>query len=172
MDGVNLICHQPIQGNWKINLTDTNVDASIEFIHDLLCHPGQSGLAHRMCMYYHPQMLRKVRAFNYNTYQRVKTGERGYRHLAPRDVSLLPWQCVDVDLIDPWKIKVGRTRKNAIVYKSNALTCINRVTGFPDGCCIDRKSAAHVAEKTKQVWLSCYPRQWRILYWARILPSA
>ena len=158
MDGVNLICHQPIQGNWKTCLTNTTVDASIEFMHDLLCHPGQSRLAHGMRMYYHPQMLRKVRAFHCDICQRVKTGERGYEHLAPHDVNLLPWQCVDVDLIGPWKFKVGGTRESAKVYEINALTCIDRVTGFPDGCRIDRKTTAHVAKKTKQVWLSCYPR--------------
>ena len=101
MDGVNLICHQPSQGNWNICLTDTNVDTSIEFMNDLLCRPGQSGLAHRIRMYYHPNMLRKVRAFNCNVCQRVKTGEHGYGHLAPRDVNLLPWQCVNIDLIGP-----------------------------------------------------------------------
>ena len=101
MDGVNLIYHQPSQGNWKICLTDTNVDALIEFMHDLLCHPGQSRLANGMRMYYYPHMLRKVRTFNCDIWQRVKTGECGYGHLAPRDVNLLPWQCVDVDLIGP-----------------------------------------------------------------------
>ena len=106
-------------------------------MHDLLCHPGISGLAHGMRIYYHPLMSRKVRTFNWDACQRVKTGERGYGHLAPWDVNLLPWQCVDVDLIGPWKIKVGKTRKSAKVYGFNALTCINRVTGFPDGCRID-----------------------------------
>lgn len=139
MDGINLICHQPIHGNWKICLTDTNVDDSIEFMHDFLCHPSQSGLAHGICMYYHPQLLRKVRAFNCNICQRVKTGERGYGHLAPWDVNLLPWQCVDVDLIGPWKINVGGIRKSAKVYEFNAFACIDRVTGFPDGCRINRK---------------------------------
>ena len=61
-------------------------------------------------------------------------------------------------MIGPWKIKVGGTRKSAKIYEFNALTCIDRVSGFPDGCRIDRKTAAHVAEKYKQVWLSHYPR--------------
>ena len=56
------------------------------------------------------------------------------------------------------KIKVGGTRKSAKVYEFNALACIDRVPGFPDGCRIDRKPAAHVAEKKKQVWLSRYLR--------------
>ena len=79
IDGVNLICHQPMEGNWKICFTDSNVDASIEFMHDLLCHPGICGLAQGMLMYYHPHMSRKVRAFNYNVCQRVKTGISGMR---------------------------------------------------------------------------------------------
>ena len=38
--GAELICYQPPNENWKICLTNTNVDASIEFMHKLLCYPG------------------------------------------------------------------------------------------------------------------------------------
>ena len=49
------------------------------------------------------------------------------------------------------KSKVGGTQKNSKVYEFNALTCIDRETGFSDECRIDRKKAADVAKKTKQV---------------------
>ena len=52
-------------------------------------------------MYYHPELTRKIRGFNCDTCQKVKTGERGFGHLKPRDVTLAPWQYVDVDLIEP-----------------------------------------------------------------------
>ena len=54
--------------------------------------------------------------------------------------------------------KSGGTRSNLKTYEFSALTCIDRVSGFPDGCCVDRKTAAHVSEKFKQCWLSRYLR--------------
>ena len=50
VDNINLICYQPDREgtNWKICLADSIVDASIEFWHQLMNHPGQSGLARGM----------------------------------------------------------------------------------------------------------------------------
>ena len=152
-----LICYHPENGNWKICLTDENIDASVEFMHKLLCYPGQHVLFERMRVYHYPQMRREIREDKDEVSQKVKT-EGGYGYLAPREVTLAPWECVDVDLISPWKIKVGGTRRNAKVYEFSALTCIDRVSGFQEGCRIDRKTAAHVGEKFKQCWLSRYPR--------------
>ena len=158
VSGTELICYQPQNENWKICLTNDNVDAAIEFMHKLLCYPGQNQLRRGMRVYHHPQLTRKTREYKDDTGQRVKSGERGFGHLAPRDVTLMTWECTDVDLIGPWKIKVGGTRRSAKVYEFSALTCIDRVSGFPDGCRIDRKTAPYVAEKFKQCWLSRYPR--------------
>ena len=60
ISGVELICHQPPEGNWKICLTDNNVDASIKFLHKLMCSPGQGALRRGMRMYHHPQLTRKI----------------------------------------------------------------------------------------------------------------
>ena len=139
-------------------LTDANVDSAVEFMHTLMCHPGQAGLARGMRLYHHPALAQKIKNFNCDTCQKVKTGERGYGHLAPRDVNLMIWQCVDVDLIGPWSIQVGGTRRSKKRYEFSALTCIDRVSGYPDGCRVDRKTAEHVSEKFNQCWLSRYPR--------------
>ena len=133
--------------NWKICLTDANVDAAIEFFHTLFVHPGQAGLLRGMRLYHHPELTRKIRGFNCDICQKVKTGERGFGHLAPRDVTLAPWQYVDVDLIGPWSIQVGGTRRNSKRYEFSALTCIDRTTAYPDGCRVVRKTPGHVSQK-------------------------
>ena len=81
--GAELICYQPPNENWKICLTNTNVDASIEFMHKLLCYPGQNQLRRGMRVYYHPQLTRKVREYKDDVSQRVKSAKRGFGHLAP-----------------------------------------------------------------------------------------
>ena len=159
IDGTNLICFQAdANAAWKICLTDGNVDAAIEFMHLLMVHPGQAGLLRGMRLFHHPTLARRIKNYNCDTCQKVKTGERGYGHLAPRDVNLALWECVDVDLIGPWSIQVGGTRRNTRRYEFSALTCIDRVSGYPDGCRVDRKTAEYVSEKFNQCWLSRYPR--------------
>ena len=89
LSDTEIICYQPENGNWKICLTDENVDASLEFMHKMLCYPGRHGLFRGMRVYHHPQLRRKVNAYNDDVSQKVKT-ERGFGHLGPRDVTLVP----------------------------------------------------------------------------------
>ena len=53
IDNVQLIVFQEGTENWKICLTDANVDAAIEFFHTLFVHPGQAGLLRGMRLYHH-----------------------------------------------------------------------------------------------------------------------
>ena len=55
IDNLQLIVFQEGTENWKICLTDANVDAAIEFFHTLMCHPGQAGLLRGMRLYYYPE---------------------------------------------------------------------------------------------------------------------
>ena len=159
--GTNLICHVPNphdDSQWSICLSDSNVDATIEFMHNLLNHPSHNILLKGLRLYHHPQLSARVKQFHCDVCQRVKSGVRGYGHFPPRQVTLLPWEQNDVDLIGPWRIEVGGTRAQRNSYEFYALTCIDRVIGFPDAVRIDRKTSAHVADKYKEVWLSRYPR--------------
>ena len=60
-----------------------------------------------------------------NECQIAKDNGRQYGKLPPRDAGYSPFETVAVDLIGPWKLKVGR-----ISPEFNALTCIDPVTNF------------------------------------------
>jgi hypothetical protein len=59
-----------------------------------------------------------------------------------------------VDLIGPWKINVPNV--GALLIR--ALTIIDTCTTLSELVRIDNRSAAHVAFKFEQAWLSCHPR--------------
>ena len=105
----DLIIHVPDpqdDSTWSICLSDSNVDATIEFMHQLLNHPSHNILLKGLRLYHHPQLSARVKRFHCDVCQRVKTGVRGYGHFPPRNVQLSPWEQNDVDLIGPWRIKV------------------------------------------------------------------
>jgi hypothetical protein len=82
--------------------------------------------------------------------QPFKLPGRGYGHLATREVKLVSWDTVCVDLIGPWQIQV-----NGQVVKYQALTCIDPVTNLVEMIRIKDKS---------NVWLSRYPRPNNCIY--------
>jgi len=157
---VDLVCYyQDPQDmdKYKIVLTDSAADATIEYFHLMLNHPGASALLKALDLYYHPQLAARADSFACDTCQRTKTGQCGYGLFPPRAVQgLTPWKQVDVDLIGPWYIQTtGRSGK---AYEFYALTCIDRASGFPDGIPITRKTSEHVSNKFNECWLSRYPR--------------
>ena len=88
-----------------------------------------------------------------NEYQRAKDNGRQYGKLPPRDAGYSPFKTVAVDLIGPWKVKVGR-----ISLEFNALTCIDPVTNFTEAIWIKNKTSKHIPEQFQNSWLSRYPR--------------
>ena len=161
-DEIDLICYSANPDDAttapKIVLTDTALNASIEYFHHLLNHPGTKALLSALAAkYYHPELSDRVKSFACDTCQRTKAGERGYGHLPPRSVEgLTPWKQVDADLIGPWYIKTtGRSGK---AYEFYALTAIDRATGYPEGVTIKRKTSEYVANKFNHAWLSRYPK--------------
>ena len=100
--------------------------------------------------YYHPNLQKLIDSFRYDACQWHKVGERGYGHLAARDIRTAPWEQVDVDLIGPWKITTSTNR----TYEFLALICVDRVIGLAELISIDYKESAHVAEKFAKCWLS------------------
>jgi hypothetical protein len=77
----------------------------------------------------------------------------GYGQLPPREALLAPWDEVAVDLIGPWKITINGQE---LIF--NALTCIDPVTNLSELIRINNRSAAHVAVRFENEWLSRYPR--------------
>ena len=62
-----------------------------------------------------------------NEFQIAKDNGRQYGKLPPRDDGYSLFETVDVDLIGPWKLKVGR-----VSLEFNALTCIDPVTNLTE----------------------------------------
>jgi hypothetical protein len=89
-EDIELICFYPDTNDdstYKIALTDDAADATIEFFHLLLNHPGPAALLKSLYLFYHPQLSVKVNAYNYDVCQKVKTGgQRGYGLFPPRSV--------------------------------------------------------------------------------------
>lgn len=68
-------------------------------------------------------------------------------------------QEVTVNVIGPWKITCAG---QGIVF--NALTCIDTVTNWVELIRINNRTAAHVAKKFADEWLSRYPRPDRCVH--------
>mmetsp|Transcript_18443 Transcript_18443/g.31304 ORF Transcript_18443/g.31304 Transcript_18443/m.31304 type:complete len:1093 (-) Transcript_18443:1517-4795(-) len=155
-DEVELVCYYQDPNDdskYKIALTDDAADATIEFYHLLLNHPGSAALLKSLYLFYHPQLAAKANAYHCDVCQRVKTGgQRGYGLFPPRSVGhLTPWKQVDCDLIGPWYVETsGRSGK---AFEFYAL-----MQGYPDAISIVRKTSSNVANKFNELWLSRYPR--------------
>ena len=67
----------------------------------------------------------------------------------PRHAPLVPWDEVAVDLIGPWKLKVGMAE-----YEFNVLTYIDTVTNLIEIILIESKTSHHIAWKFKNCWLA------------------
>ena len=85
--------------------------------------------------------------------QRYKQVGRGHGDLAEREVSLLPWQHVAVDLISPWSMTIGHNEVNFI-----ALTTVDTVTNLAEITRLSNKTSSHVALQFVNSWLARYPR--------------
>eukprot|EP00978_Attheya_sp_CCMP212_P034047 scaffold140721_cov55-Attheya_sp.AAC.3 len=91
----------------------------------------------------------------------------GYGHPPPREADMVPLQEVTVDLIGPWKIKLGHlpvVNEGEAYVTFNALTCIDPVSNLMELILIDGKTAARIGAKFEQGWLSRYPRPVRCIH--------
>ena len=77
---------------------------------------------------------------------------RGYGHLPPRDMEIIPFDTVCVDLIGPWHITVNDAE---IIF--NAITMIDPVTNIFEASRIKRKTSHYIAMKFENEWLTRYP---------------
>ena len=87
-------------------LPDSVVDATIEFYHKILNHPGHNALLKGLKLYYHQDLGKKVKYYSCHDCQFKKKTTQGIGHLPPRDASIDIWQQVDVDLIGSWTFNI------------------------------------------------------------------
>eukprot|EP00978_Attheya_sp_CCMP212_P034949 scaffold149608_cov54-Attheya_sp.AAC.1 len=92
---------------------------------------------HYQYSFYHPKIRERAIALcsKCDACQRYKANNRGYGHPPPREADMAPWREVAVDLIGPWKVKLGHLPvvNEAEAYVTfNALTCIDPVTNLTE----------------------------------------
>jgi len=118
-----------------------------------MVHPGSKHLHETLQQrYHHPQLRCTIDNFKCEHCQRHKLSGKGYGLLPEREMWIVHWTEIAVDIITPWKIKV-----NGRVVEFNALTCIYIASNLVELIKIDEKTSVHVKEKFKQVWLARYP---------------
>ena len=81
----------------------------------------------------------------------IKNQGRQYRHLAAREVIIVPWHTVLVDLIGPWTTLV-----NGQELEFKVLTIIDTVTNLLEIVRIDNKKSRNIAQLFANIWLSQY----------------
>jgi transposase InsO family protein len=170
-NGVELIVYQKEPNvPWRIALPDAILDRFIKWYHETLAHTGMNRTEDTInTHFYNPKIRERMIALcsKCDACQRYKANNRGYGLLPPREADMAPWREVAVDLIGPWKVKLGQVpganaEETHITF--NALTCIDPVTNLTELIRIDGKSAAHVGAKFEQGWLSRYPRPIRCIH--------
>jgi hypothetical protein len=84
----------------------------------------------------------------------------------PTHHKLAPWEEIHVDLIGPWDIRYNSSSipGKTTVEKIQALTIIDKATGWPEFVTIKNKSSQHIALLFDSEWLCRYPRPARVVY--------
>jgi len=99
-------------------------------------------------------MLRKeIYDFACNACQKMKRPGPGYGLLPERDIGIVPWAEVAVDLIGPWTMKIrGKTTREVF-----ALTIIDTALNLVELVQIKSKTSENVARRFHNTWLGRYP---------------
>jgi transposase InsO family protein len=71
-----------------------------------------------------------------------------------------------VDLIGPWDVKYNSTSVpgKSTIEKIQALTIMDKATGWPEFVAIRNKTSLHIASSFDSEWLCCYPRPAQVVY--------
>jgi RNase H-like domain found in reverse transcriptase/Integrase zinc binding domain/Reverse transcriptase (RNA-dependent DNA polymerase) len=161
--GYDLLCYVPTnKHSWRIAIPTTILQETVRWYHQFLNHVGASRLLDTIAMHsWHPKLRLTVEEVvsKCDPCQRYKSPGQSYGELPVREAVIAPWTEVAVDLIGPWKIKIGNR-----LYHFQALTCIDPATGFAELIRIRNRSSEHVAILFENQWLSRYPRPERCIH--------
>ena len=83
-----------------------------------------------------------------------------YGKLTPKQAETNPWDTLCVDLIGPYTIP----RKRKKTLKLWCLTMIDPATGWFEMAQIPNKTAAEIADITKETWFTRYQLPQRIVF--------
>jgi hypothetical protein len=84
----------------------------------------------------------------------------------PKIDTLLPWEEVHVDLMGLWPVQYTSPRNpsKTAIEKIQALTIVDKATGWPEFVAIKNKSSYHISLLFDSDWLCRYPRPRRVVY--------
>ena len=147
---------------WKVYLPRQLLNNVVRWYHLSLGHIGTSRLYDTLRMHFFPPRRKQAcerEVQRCDSCQRYKNVGRGHGDLTSREVTLLPWRDVAVDLIGPWTLRI---QQREVVFQ--ALTIIDTVTNLVEVVRIDNKTAVHVSLHFANTWLSRYPRPLNCTY--------
>jgi transposase InsO family protein len=84
----------------------------------------------------------------------------------PKSTTIKPWEEVHVDMVGPWTVHFELTNQpgKIVVQQLQALTIIDKGTGWPEFVATQSKSSQQVAILFDSTWLCRYPRPARVVF--------
>jgi transposase InsO family protein len=152
-----LICR-----NSKICLPQALQQKTIDWYHEILCHPGTTRTEATIRQHFDWKGLRQMvikTCKKCTNCQLAKPTAQKYGKLPAKLAEENPWDTLCVDLIGPYKIE----RKGKKDLKLWCLTMIDPATGWFEMQQIENKTAAEVADICEKTWFTRHPLPQRII---------
>ena len=135
----------------------------LSWYHHYLCHPGATRMYKTIgATMYCESMESDIKAFTKAcpTCQRHKKKRKKYSKLPPKQVDLIPWECVCIDLVGPYTVP-DKTGCDRVLQ---AMTFIYPATGWFEITEIPEKSRARISQIFNSTRLARYPRPQKIIF--------
>ena len=149
--------------NGNIYVPNRIRESILNWYHHFLCHPGSSRIAATIGNVMAWPGL-QADAINFTrtckTCQKQKKTKVKYGHLPPKIAEGIPWQVLCVDLIGPYTVTIEKNVERTL----HAMTFIDPATGWVEIVEINDKTSAHMSVLLDRVWLSRYPRPYKIIF--------
>ena len=149
----------------KIFLPKTLQNRTVEWYHNVLCHPGETRTELTIKQhFYWPNLRQDVKhvCSKCNTCLLTKRSNktRKYGLLPEKKAESEPWEILCIDLIGPYPIptKGHKKKKDPAPLQLWAVTMIDPATGWLEIREINTKRADVVANVLEKTWLTRYPR--------------
>ena len=158
INNINIVCYRqelPIEDNqWRIAIPPTLINSVIRWYHLILGHPGSQRLYDTInARFYYPGLSTLCQQYQCpDNCTMMKNQGQQYGHLAPKTVTIAPWETVSVDLIGPWTCDV-----NGQELEFKALTIMDTATNLLEIIRINNKTSANITQQFANTWLSRYP---------------
>ena len=135
----------------------------MKWYHHYLCHPGEARMHKTLSStLYWEKMEDQIRQFvkQCPTCERFKKQKKKYGHIPPKNVELIPWDTVCIDLIGPYTVTDQKGNDRIL----NAMTFVDPATGWFEIAEIIDKTSARISQLFNNTWLSRYPRPRKVIF--------